>query len=107
MMNGKTDRPIFMTEALLDRGTEEVADSIVKHKQELISCGELNERRRVRAKYELMTAIDASVRSVIEAGMNKEMQKLADDVVTRKLDPHSAAERILERLVNHLQNLVP
>lgn len=98
MMNGKTDRPIFLTEALTDKGTAAVAGGIVKHRRGLVLHGELDRRRRLRAGYELMTAIDASIRDIIDAAMKKEIEKLADDVVARKLDPYSAAGIVFERL---------
>jgi len=105
MMSAGHLRPALMTEAVLNQGTEEVADRIIQHRQDLISCGELRERRRERATYELMTTVDGAVRRLIEAGMKEEMERLAEDVVDRRTDPYSAAEHILRTLVNHIKGV--
>jgi LAO/AO transport system kinase len=103
MMSPGRHRPTLLTEALLEQGTEEVVDTILKHKLELISRDELRERRRERVMYELMTVVDAAVRRNIEAVMKQEMESLAEDIVDRKTDPYSAAEHILTTLVKHIK----
>lgn len=107
MMQPGRQRPVLMAEAVLNQGTEQVAEAILKHRQELISRGELAERRRIRAAYELMSALDGAVRSIIDSSMKEEMGKLAEEMVERRTDPYSAAEKILTNLMKSIRGAHP
>jgi len=105
MMSAKYNVPVVLTEAIINQGTDQLAEDIIKHKEILISSGELEKRRRERAKYELIAAIESSIRSFVETGMEKDLEKLTDDLVQGKTDPNSAAQEIINRSIKQLKTI--
>jgi LAO/AO transport system kinase len=105
MMSAKDGRPVYMTEAALDQGTADLAEGVLKHKQDLMASGELKARRRQRARYELMATIDSAVRSAIDAGLKDDLGDLLDDLSEGRTDPYSASESILAALSERLKPL--
>lgn len=95
---------IILTEAIFNKGTEELADEILKHKQFLISSGELEKRRKQRARLELVMAIEGSLKNYIYHRIDKGdyLEKLIDSLVHRKTNPHSAALEIISRFSKQL-----
>lgn len=98
---------IILTEAIYSKGTEELAEEILRHKQFLISSGELEKRHREKAKKELIDAIESSLKDYIYQRLDKDsnLEKLVDDLVQRKTNPQSAASEIINLLgsFNHRQ----
>jgi len=97
----KGDRPerwrpaIVLTEANTGKGIEQLAKEILRHRDFLTSSGELEERRRERARLELMTAVESSLKNYVD-GMDKDyIEKLVHDLVHRKTNPRSAAQKII------------
>jgi LAO/AO transport system kinase len=86
---------VTLTEAISDRGTEQLTKEIFKHREYLISSGELENRRKERAKLELMIAIENSLKHHIEKMDKAYIAKLVDDLVYRKTNPQTAALKIL------------
>jgi len=95
---------IILTEAISDKGTEELADEILRHREFLISSGELERRRKERARLELMVAIEGSLKNYIYQRIDKGdyLEKLIDSLVQRKTNPHSAAQEIINRFSKQL-----
>ena len=94
---------IVLTEAISNRGTEELAEEILRHKGFLISSGGLEKRRRERARLELMMAVQSSLDNYINDRIDKDcLEKLVDGLVHRKVNPHSAALRILNQFGEQL-----
>lgn len=92
---------IVLTEAIHDKGTEELVEEIFRHRQFLISSGGLEKRRKQRAKLELIEAIESSLKNYIDERIDKGyLEKLIDELVQRKTNPHSAALEIINRLRN-------
>ena len=96
---------IVLTEAVFGKGTEEVAEAILNHKQFLASSGELEKRRKERAKEELIETIESFIklycyREIEEGGY---LEKLVDDIAQRKTNPHSAALKIIDRMSKHFK----
>jgi len=91
---------IVLTEAIHGKGAEELADAILKHKEFLSSSGELEKRRKERAKEELIKAIESFVRNYCYQGISEDnyLEELVDNIAQRKTDPHSAALKILDKL---------
>jgi LAO/AO transport system kinase len=87
---------IILTEAICNKGTEQLAEEILRHKEFLTSSGELENRRRERARLELMTAVESYLESYIERIDRGYFEKLVDDLAHRKTNPRSAALKILE-----------
>ena len=94
---GKWKPSIILTEAIYSKGTEELAGEILKHKEFLISSGELQKRRREKAKLELIDTIEGSFKDYIYQRIDKEgyLEKLVDDLVQRKTNPQTAASEIV------------
>jgi len=91
---------IVLTEAINSKGTEELVETILRHRQFLISSGGLEKRRRERARLELIEAIESAIKNYIEAGIDKDyLEKLTDDLVQRKTNPNSAALEIINRTI--------
>jgi len=101
MLEMKTHLPdewkpgIILTEAVSDIGTEQLAEEILRHKEFLASSGELEKRRRERAKLELTMAVESSLKNYIERMDKDYLEKLVDDLVHRKTNPRSAASKII------------
>ncbi|MFC2009130.1 methylmalonyl Co-A mutase-associated GTPase MeaB [Chloroflexota bacterium] len=92
--------PIVLTEALNDRGIEELTGEILKHRESLASHGGLEKRQRERARLELTEAIESSLRDYIISGVDEaSLDKLVDDLVQRRISPQAAASQIVNRLL--------
>ena len=90
---------IVLTEAVHSKGTGELAKVILSHREFLISSGGLERRRKQRVKLELMEAVESSLKNRIHQQMDKGdyLERLVDDLVQRKTNPHSAAMEIINR----------
>jgi LAO/AO transport system kinase len=93
--------PIVKTEASRDEGIEELADAIEAHRKHIESEGTLAQRRRRNLMNEVIALAAGRLRRRLEESLHDdaEVQSLLDDVVARKLDPSSAATKLLEREV--------
>ena len=91
--------PIVKTEAGRGDGVEELADKIVAHRDFIDSEGTLAERRRRNLMNEVVALAAGRMRRSLEAQVKDDpsVQELFDEVVSRRLDPASAASRLLER----------
>ena len=72
---------INLTEAISNKGTEELAGEILRHKEFLISSGELEKRRKEKAKLELIDTIESSLLNYIYRGYCKVLNTVFRDVV--------------------------
>jgi LAO/AO transport system kinase len=90
--------PIIRTEAVRNHGIEELADKLAEHREYIESEGTLSERRRRNLLNEVMAIATFRMRRELEASIREdaEVQGLLDRVVSRELDPASAATTILE-----------
>ena len=96
---GEWEPSIILTEAIFNKGSEELAEEILRNKEFLISSGGLERRRREGAKLELIGAIESSLKNYIYQRIDKDdyLEKLVDSLVQRKTDPHSAALKIIDQ----------
>jgi LAO/AO transport system kinase len=92
--------PIVRTQAASGAGVEELAERIAEHRRHIIEEGTLEERRRRNLRNEVMELATVRLRRRLEASVkaDEEVQRLLDEVVTRRLDPASAATKLLEDL---------
>ena len=92
--------PIVRTQASTGEGVEELAERIAEHRQHIIEEGTLEERRRRNLRNEVMELATVRLRRQLEASVrgDQELQSLLDEVVSRRLDPASAATRLLDEL---------
>jgi LAO/AO transport system kinase len=91
--------PIVKTEAVRDQGIEELAEKLAEHREYIESEGTLSERRRRNLLNEVIAIATYRMRRELEAWVENDatVKELLDQVVTRELDPASAAATILER----------
>ena len=91
--------PIVKTEASRGEGVEELAEKIAEHRDFIESEGTLAERRRRNLMNEVLALAAGRLRRELEAQVRDDpaVQELLDEVVSRRLDPASAAAKLLER----------
>jgi len=94
--------PIVRAEAVRGEGTEELADKLAEHRAYIESEGTLSQRRRRNLMNEVLAIATFRMRRELEASIREDpdVQELLDRVVSRELDPASAATRILEERVS-------
>jgi LAO/AO transport system kinase len=93
--------PIVKTEAARAEGVEVLAESIAEHRSYIEDEGTLAQRRRRNLMNEVLALASARLRRELEEQVREDasVQELLDEVVARRLDPASAAARLLEREV--------
>ncbi len=92
--------PIVLTEALNNKGIDELMEEILKHKEFLASSGGLEKRRKERARLELTETIESSLRDYINSSVDKKyLETLVDDLAQRKINPQAAASEIINQSV--------
>jgi LAO/AO transport system kinase len=91
--------PIVRSEASRGEGIEEIAEKIAEHRAHIEAEGTLSERRRRNLMNEVLALATARLRRRLEDSVreDEEVQQLLDEVVARRLDPASAAAKLLER----------
>ena len=91
--------PIVKAEASRGEGIEELGQKISEHREFIEERGTLAERRRRNLLNEVVALAAARLRRQLEAQVegDESVQALLDEVVARRLDPASAAARLLER----------
>jgi LAO/AO transport system kinase len=91
--------PIIKMEAVRGEGVEELADKLAEHHAYIEAEGTLSERRRRNLMNEVLAIATFRMRRELEASVRKDpdLKEMLDRVVSRELDPASAATTILER----------
>jgi LAO/AO transport system kinase len=91
--------PIVKTEASRSEGIDEVAQKIQEHHAFIEEQGTLAERRRRNLMNEVLALATNRLRRRLEeqVGEDESVQELLDEVVARRLDPASAAAKLLDR----------
>ena len=97
---------IVLTEAIYDKGTGELAEVILRHREFLTTTGELEKRQKERVKLELMETIESFLKDFIhEIDKGDYLARLVDDLVQGKTNPYSATLEITNRLAKDLRQL--
>jgi LAO/AO transport system kinase len=101
--------PIVRTEATRGKGIEELADKLEEHRAYIESEGTLSERRRRNLMNEVLAIATSRMRRELEASIREdpEVRELLDRVVSRELDPASAATTILDARVAEARAQAP
>jgi LAO/AO transport system kinase len=89
--------PIVKTEAVRGEGVAELVEKLDEHRERIASEGTLSERRRRNLRSEVLALATARLRAQLEDALREDERfaALLDEVVARRLDPASAAARIL------------
>jgi LAO/AO transport system kinase len=92
------DVPLIRTEAVRGEGVEELAEKLAEHRAYIEGEGALSERRRRNLMNEVLAIATFRMRRELEGSVREDpdVQELLDQVVSRELDPATAAVRILE-----------
>ena len=90
--------PILRTEAARGEGVADLAAKIVEHREHIEAEGTLAERRARNLRNEVLELAAARLRRRLEDTISDpEVEALLEKVVSRELDPASAATQLLER----------
>jgi LAO/AO transport system kinase len=91
--------PIVKTEAAFGKGIDELLEQLEAHRSYIEREGTLLARRRRNLMNEVVAIASARMRRELEAAIREdpEVQQLLDAVCERRLDPASAATRILAK----------
>jgi LAO/AO transport system kinase len=91
--------PIVRAEASRGEGTEELAEKIAEHRAYIEQEGTLAERRRRNLMNEVLALAAGRMRRKLDESVREDesVRKLLEEVVARRLDPASAAAKLLER----------
>ena len=91
--------PIVRTEAARAEGIEELAEKIAEHRAHIESEGTLAERRRRNLMNEVLALATVRLRRRLDESVRDDpaVQEMLEEVVARRLDPATAAAKLLER----------
>src|SRR5205809_8089122 len=89
--------PIIRTAALEGRGIDDLAGAIDKHALYLDQSGGRHKRELARARLEILENVQRLLVHRVSEGSRsgRTFDKLAEDVATRRIDPHAAAGKLL------------
>src|SRR2546423_981589 len=90
--------PIVRTEAARGEGVDELVEKLREHHDHIEAEGTLEERRRRNLMNEVMELATVRLRRKLEESVREDesVQELFAEVVKRRLDPATAAARLLE-----------
>ena len=90
--------PIVRTESVRGEGVDELVEKLSEHRAFIEAEGTLHERRRRNLMNEVLAIAAFRLRRELEASLQDDpnIQRLLDQVVSREIDPASAAAKILE-----------
>jgi LAO/AO transport system kinase len=90
--------PIVKTEATRGEGIEELVTRLAEHRSFLVEHGLLEQRRRRNLRKEVLALATARLRRQLEDGLREDpdFAALLEEVVARRVDPASAAQRLME-----------
>ncbi len=93
---------IFKTEAISGKGIFELVYGIVRHKQAMEQNKLLERKRRERAKATFLEILQSEVMAHFVEKIEKEgeWEKIIDDLMNRRVDPYSLAEKIIAEALN-------
>jgi LAO/AO transport system kinase len=88
---------IFKTAAILGKGISELVDGIYRHKRALEQSKGLEKKLKQRTKTTFLEILETEAMSHFIEKMEKdgEWDKIIDDLMNRRTDPYSVAEKIM------------
>ncbi|MGB2827787.1 MAG: hypothetical protein WBC50_06290, partial [Dehalococcoidales bacterium] len=100
---GEWQPSIVFAEAIYDKGTAELAAEILRHREHLTVTGELQKRKKLRLRLELMETVEGLIKDSI-AGIDhgEYLDKLIDELLKGKINPQAAAQQLVKRLASDL-----
>jgi LAO/AO transport system kinase len=90
--------PIVMTSAATEDGIDELWAAIRSHEEHLRTGDRLAQRRRERFGAEIREIVGERLKAALEEAAGADvLSALTDEVLDRKIDPYTAAGRLLEK----------
>jgi LAO/AO transport system kinase len=91
--------PIVRTEASKGIGVDDLVEKLNEHREHITAEGTLQERRRRNLQNEVMQLATLRLRRKLEESIREDasVAELFEEVVERRLDPATAATRLLDR----------
>lgn len=91
--------PIVKTVATENQGLEALAEAVDKFRQTQLSIASSSERRRAIARWRIVELLRERLLAQVLASNSSVamLEQLADEVATRRRDPYSAVEELLEK----------
>ena len=94
---GQPRPEIIATKAREAVGVDELIDAIAAHRRHLDESGELAEHRSVHARHQVLSMARTLLLERVHAATPEDrLAELVGLVASRKVDPHTAAERLIE-----------
>ena len=92
--------PVHVTNAEVNEGVNAVWKSIQAHKADLEKSGQLQERRKHKLESEISELVADIARNNLKESLqtSKQVQEVLNQLVQGKLDPHSAAEKVVSEI---------
>jgi LAO/AO transport system kinase len=88
--------PVIRTSTVNSDGIDELWEAIESHRKHLEAGGELERKRRARLLREVEEMVSVRLRDRAAALLERgAMEKLADDLVSRRIDPYRAADILM------------
>jgi len=89
--------PIVKTAGALDEGIDALLDEIERHREYVTSSGVREEHRRARARHQVLAlARQRLIARVVAEHSDGRLDALVERVARHELDPHSAADALIE-----------
>ncbi|HEY9783810.1 MAG TPA: methylmalonyl Co-A mutase-associated GTPase MeaB [Candidatus Obscuribacterales bacterium] len=92
--------PVIVAISETGEGVDKIWQAVKDHHQFLSQSGQLTERRKQKVQAELGELVAEMARDNLKEVLEscKDTQELLDQIVERKVDPHSAAEKLARNL---------
>jgi LAO/AO transport system kinase len=93
--------PVFLTEALNDKGTGELGGMLIKYREAILSnTGAARAARRHRVKLELIETVEGHFREILQKFEHGDyLEKVLDSIQDGQTTPGSAAREIVNRIL--------
>jgi len=96
---GEWEYPIVSTEAVNNKGIDELLKRILEHRKYITESHLLEKHRKEQIKTELKKIIELKIKELIEKNLgDADIDQMAERVYSGQEDPYSAGEKILQRL---------
>jgi LAO/AO transport system kinase len=95
--------PVLMAQAACDKGTEEIAEAVARHKEHLTRSGELQRRRTERARVELAWAVEYYLNQYIDGMDQDELARMVEGLARRTTNPRAVAVDIISRVAGDVR----
>lgn len=90
--------PVIATSALKAEGVEDLVETINKHRKELESSGEINERRKRIAEKRMLKTAEEILRDEFQKHRDGKVSALISQMMAHQINPYSAAQDLLAEI---------